>query len=154
MIEIIRGETRLEKISLVNQTNGNPVLVETLTSVKVELYQNLNTFATYEYPSDQLRLGDNPNELFLEVTSVVSALFLPGIIRCKITISQPMINFTANPYAVDCIDYEIYKVVTNEIDDDVLENPVTRKTSLDDIVLLLSSETLLASELKLSSGRA
>lgn len=154
MIEIIRGETRLEKISLVNQTNGNPVLVETLTSVKVELYQNLNTFATYEYPSDQLRLGDNPNELFLEVTSVVSALFLPGIIRCKITISQPMINFTANPYAVDCIDYEIYKVVTNEIDDDVLENPVTRKTSLDDIVLLLSSETLLASEVKLSSGRA
>lgn len=154
MIEIIRGETRLEKISLVNQTNGNPVLVETLTSVKVELYQNLNTFATYEYPSDQLRLGDNPNELFLEVTSVVSALFLPGVIRCKITISQPMINFTANPYAVDCIDYEIYKVVTNEIDDDVLENPVTKKTSLDDIVLLLSSETLLASEVKLSSGRA
>lgn len=154
MIEIIRGETRLEKISLVNQTNGNPVLVETLTSVKVELYQNLNTFATYEYPSDQLRLGDNPNELFLEVTSVVSALFLPGIIRCKITISQPMINFTANPYAVDCIDYEIYKVVTNEIEDDVLENSTTKKTSLDDIVLLLSSETLLASEVKLSSGRA
>lgn len=154
MIEIIRGETRLEKISLVNQTNGNPVLVETLTSVKVELYQNLNTFATYEYPSDQLRLGDNPNELFLEVTSVVSALFLPGIIRCKITISQPMINFTANPYAVDCIDYGIYKVVTNEIEDDVLENSTTKKTSLDDIVLLLSSETLLASEVKLSSGRA
>lgn len=154
MIEIIRGETRLEKISLVNQTNGNPVLVETLTSVKVELYQNLNTFATYEYPSDQLRLGDNPNELFLEVTSIVSALFLPGIIRCKITISQPMINFTANPYAVDCIDYEIYKVVTNEIEDDVLENSTTKKTSLDDIVLLLSSETLLASEVKLSSGRA
>lgn len=154
MIEIIRGETRLEKISLVNQTNGNPVLVETLTNVKVELYQNLNTFATYEYPSDQLRLGDNPNELFLEVTSVVSALFLPGIIRCKITISQPMINFTANPYAVDCIDYGIYKVVTNEIEDDVLENSTTKKTSLDDIVLLLSSETLLASEVKLSSGRA
>lgn len=154
MIEIIRGETRLEKISLVNQTNGNPVLVETLTSVKVELYQNLNTFATYEYPSDQLRLGDNPNELFLEVTSIVSALFLPGIIRCKITISQPMINFTANPYAVDCIDYGIYKVVTNEIEDDVLENSTTKKTSLDDIVLLLSSETLLASEVKLSSGRA
>ena len=154
MIEIIRGETRLEKISLVNQTNGNPVLVETLTNVKVELYQNLNTFATYEYPSDQLRLGDNPNELFLEVTSIVSALFLPGIIRCKITISQPMINFTANPYAVDCIDYEIYKVVTNEIEDDVLENSTTKKTSLDDIVLLLSSETLLASEVKLSSGRA
>ena len=64
MIEIIRGETRLEKISLVNQTNGNPVLVETLTSVKVELYQNLNTFATYEYPSDQLRLGDSSNKLF------------------------------------------------------------------------------------------
>ena len=154
MIEIIRGETRLEKISLVNQTNGNPVLVETLTNVKVELYQNLNTFATYEYPSDQLRLGDNPNELFLEVTSIVSALFLPGIIRCKITISQPMINFTANPYAVDCIDYGIYKVVTNEIEDDVLENSTTKKTSLDDIVLLLSSETLLASEVKLSSGRA
>ena len=154
MIEIIRGETRLEKISLVNQTNGNPVLVETLTNVKVELYQNLNTFAVYEYPSDQLRLGDNPNELFLEVTSVVSALFLPGIIRCKITISQPMVNFTANPYAVDCIDYEIYKVVTNEIEDDVLENSTTKKTSLDDIVLLLSSETLLASEVKLSSGRA
>ena len=154
MIEIIRGETRLEKISLVNQTNGNPVLVETLTSVKVELYQNLNTFATYEYPSDQLRLGDSSNELFLEVTSVVSALFLPGIIRCKITISQPMINFTANPYAVDCIDYGIYKVVTNEIEDDVLENSTTKKTSLDDIVLLLSSETLLASEVKLSSGRA
>ena len=154
MIEIIRGETRLEKISLVNQTNGNPVLVETLTNVKVELYQNLNTFATYEYPSDQLRLGDSPNELFLEVTSIVSALFLPGIIRCKITISQPMINFTANPYAVDCIDYGIYKVVTNEIEDDVLENSTTKKTSLDDIVLLLSSETLLASEVKLSSGRA
>ena len=154
MIEIIRGETRLEKISLVNQTNGNPVLVETLTNVKVELYQNLNTFAVYEYPSDQLRLGDNPNELFLEVTSVVSALFLPGIIRCKITISQPMVNFTANPYAVDCIDYEIYKVVTNEIDEDILENSTTKKTSLDDIVLLLSSETLLASEVKLSSGRA
>ena len=154
MIEIIRGETRLEKISLVNQTNGNPVLVETLTNVKVELYQNLNTFAVYEYPSDQLRLGDNPNELFLEVTSVVSALFLPGIIRCKITISQPMVNFIANPYAVDCIDYEIYKVVTNEIDEDILENSTTKKTSLDDIVLLLSSETLLASEVKLSSGRA
>lgn len=154
MIEIIRGETRLEKISLVNQTNGNPVLVETLTNVKVELYQNLNTFAVYEYPSDQLRLGDNPNELFLEVTSVVSALFLPGIIRCKITISQLMVNFIANPYAVDCIDYEIYKVVTNEIDEDILENSTTKKTSLDDIVLLLSSETLLASEVKLSSGRA
>ena len=154
MIEIIRGETRLEKISLVNQTNGNPVLVETLTSVKVELYQNLNTFATYEYPSDQLRLGDSSNELFLEVTSAVSNLFLPGVIRCKITISQPMINFTANPYAVDCIDYEIYKVVITQKDDDILENPITKKTSLDDIVLLLSSETLLSSSTLPSSGRA
>ena len=154
MIEIIRGETRLEKISLVNQTNGNPVLIETLTSVKVELYQNLNTFATYEYPSDQLRLGDSSNKLFLEVTSAVSDLFLPGIVRCKITISQPMINFTANPYAVDCIDYAIYKVVTNETTDDILENPVTKKTSLDDIVLLLASETLLASSTLPSSGRA
>lgn len=154
MIEIIRGETRLEKISLVNQTNGNPVLVETLTSIKVELYQNLNTFVTYEYPSDQLRLGDNPNELFLEVTSAVSALFLPGVIRCKITMTQPMINFTANPYAVDCIDYEIYKVVTSEIDDDILENSITKKTSLDDIVLLLSSGTFLSSDIRPSSGRA
>ena len=65
-----------------------------------------------------------------------------------------MINFPANPYAVDCIDYEIYKVVISQKDDDILENPVTKKTSLDDIVLLLASETLLASSTLPSSGRA
>lgn len=153
MIEIIRGETRLEKILLVNQTNDNPVLIETLTSIKIELYQNLTKFATYTYPSSELRLGAAANELYLEVTSAVSQKFLFGEIRCKVTLSQPKLNFTANPYAVDCIDYPIYKTVITQQYPDVLENTTTIKTALDDIVLLLSSETLLSSESKLSSGR-
>lgn len=154
MIEIIKGETRLEKISLVNQSNGNPVRLETLTSIKAELYQNLNTFAIYTYPNSSFRLGASANELQLEVISEVSKFFLPGIVNLRLTLSQPSLDFPANPYAVDIIDYQIYKVVETQKDNDILVNPITLKTSLEAITILLSSETLLSSEIKLSSGRA
>jgi len=154
MIEIIKGETRLEKISLVNQSNGNPVRLETLTSIKAELYQNLNTFAIYTYPNSYFRLGAAANELQLEVISEVSKFFLPGIVNLRLTLSQPSLDFPANPYAVDIIDYQIYKVVETQKDNDILVNPITLKTALEAITILLSSETLLSSEIKLSSGRA
>jgi len=154
MIEIIKGETRLEKISLVNQSNGNPVRLERLTSIKAELYQNLNTFAILTYPSSSLRLGAAANELQLEVISEVSKFFLPGIVNLRLTLSQPSLDFPANPYAVDIIDYQIYKVVETQKDNDILVNPITLKTALEAITILLSSETLLSSEIKLSSGRA
>ena len=154
MIEIIKGETRLEKISLVNQSNGNPVRLETLTSIKAELYQNLNTFAIYTYPNSYFRLGAAVNELQLEVISEVSKFFLPGIVNLRLTLSQLSLDFPANPYAVDIIDYQIYKVVETQKDNDILVNPITLKTALEAITILLSSETLLSSEIKLSSGRA
>lgn len=154
MIEIIKGETRLEKISLVNQSNGNPVRLETLMSIKAELYENLNTFAIYTYPNSAFRLGASANELQLEVISEVSKFFLPGIVNLRLTLSQPSLDFPANPYAVDIIDYQIYKVVETQKDNDILVNPITLKTSLEAITILLSSETLLSSEIKLSSGRA
>ena len=154
MIEIIKGETRLEKISLVNQSNGNPVRLETLTSIKAELYQNLNTFAIYTYPSSSLRLGTAPNELQLEVISEVSKYFLPGIINLRLTLSQPSLDFPANPHAVDVIDYSLYKVVERQSSIDTLVTAITLPTALEAITILLSSETLLSSEIKLSSGRA
>lgn len=154
MIEIIRGETRLEKISIVNQVNNNPVRLETLSSIKAELYQNLNTLANYTYPTGQLRLGAAANELLLEVTGEVSKYFLNGIVKLRLTLSQPSLDFPANPHAVDVIDYEIYKVVESQKDLDILVNPIEVKTSLEAITILLSSENLLSSEIKLSSGRA
>jgi len=154
MIEIIKGETRLEKISLVNQSNGNPVRLETLTSIKAELYQNLNTFAILTYPSSSLRLGTAPNELQLEVISEVSKYFLPGIINLRLTLSQPSLDFPANPHAVDVIDYSLYKVVERQSSIDTLVTAITLPTALEAITILLSSETLLSSEIKLSSGRA
>ena len=154
MIEIIKGETRLEKISLVNQSNSNPVRLETLTSIKAELYQNLNTFAILTYPSSSLRLGTAPNELQLEVISEVSKYFLPGIINLRLTLSQPSLDFPANPHAVDVIDYSLYKVVERQSSIDTLVTAITLPTALEAITILLSSETLLSSEIKLSSGRA
>lgn len=154
MTEILRGETRLDRILLVNQSSGNPILIETLTSIKVEIYQNLVTHAIYTYPCSELRLGDSSNEILIEIKSDISQKFLDGFVRCKITLSQPSLSFPANPYAVDCIEYVICNVVEVATVDTVLVYSRTLKTALDAITLLLSSEELLSSETKLASGRA
>jgi hypothetical protein len=154
MIEIIRGESRLIRISLINQSNLNPVLIKTLTLAKIELYQNFTTFATYTFPNPEFRLGLTTNAIDLEIKSDVSQYFNFGIVRAKLTLSQPAINFPANPFAVDCIDFDILKTVLRQSEDDILVESIVLKTSLDDILLNLSSSTLASSSVLLSSGRA
>lgn len=154
MIDIVRGETKVEKISIINQIDSNPVRLETLSFVSIEIYQNLNSFAKINYPNEKLRLGSSPNELVLEVTSEISKLFLPGVVNLRLTLQQPNPDFTANPYAVDVIDYALYKVVERQQNIDSLINLTTVKTSLEGFDLILCSSELLCSSTKLCSGRA
>ncbi len=150
MIEIVKGETKLEKISLINTTKH--VLIETLTGLTAELFQGLNTFASYVYPCAQFRLGAADNEVLLETTEEVSRYFLPGRIRCKLTMKQPSADFLANPDAVDVYIYDIYNTVIENTVSEVLVVEKEVETILQDYVLILASSSLLASSELLCSG--
>jgi hypothetical protein len=106
---IARGENALIRRNL-EQVDGTDLLLNTLTTLTVEIIQFGNVIETLTFPHDKLRIGSSDSQAELEVSTDVSAQFVAGKVSARWTVIGESDIFTAEGIQKDIITEDILDV--------------------------------------------
>jgi hypothetical protein len=109
MKRITAGENVLFKRDL-KKADGSDLLLADLLSVEIEIYQGGSVLIKYAYGTDgQLRAGDTPHQIILEITPGLSDTLKQGKVAAKWTLKGENALFT-DGVQVDIIREELLDV--------------------------------------------
>ncbi len=99
MLNLKKGENAVIK-RLLKQRDGSDFARTEFTTLAVELIQSGQLIQSYAYPSTYLRAGTASNEIELEITTTISALFSSGNVVAKYTFAGSDAEFDGGVFTI------------------------------------------------------